>query len=320
MKRFDLTFKGDILPDFDPVRVREGFAELFRISDPLVLDELFSGDAFVLRSNLDRKSAADYFRRISQVGGRAELVTREIPAHVDSMPETADELFTRLPADDPAAFVAATKRDKGNIIYSSQHSSNTPVSPDQQTEAVGLSAGEVLERLQRLQRDAETAHNSRLEQLQQIQAEVKAETSATLEQIKRRREQVLIDTQDEISRLEELEASTRSQHETDVALIASEEEEQSRRLHKDLKRLEQEHGEKQLAASNTAEQLELDRENCPERNRGHHRQAGDCNSRSPRTIRARHSGDRQATPGDRGGSRRARHRLRESNAIATGNA
>ncbi len=57
MKCFDLTFKGDILPGFDPDQVRANLAELFQINDPLVLDELFSGDAFVLRSNLDRKSA-----------------------------------------------------------------------------------------------------------------------------------------------------------------------------------------------------------------------------------------------------------------------
>ncbi|MEP5567502.1 MAG: hypothetical protein ABJN62_06690 [Halioglobus sp.] len=43
MKRFDLTFKGDILPHHDPDHVREGLADLFQIHDSLILDELFWG-------------------------------------------------------------------------------------------------------------------------------------------------------------------------------------------------------------------------------------------------------------------------------------
>ena len=77
MKNFDLTFKGDILPNYDPAHVREGLAELFQVRDPLVMDELFSGDTFVLLSNLGRKSAADYFRKITDIGGVAQLVPTE---------------------------------------------------------------------------------------------------------------------------------------------------------------------------------------------------------------------------------------------------
>ena len=53
MKRFDLTFKGDILPDHEPDQVRDGFAELFRIRDPLVLDELFSALFYIAIEKLN---------------------------------------------------------------------------------------------------------------------------------------------------------------------------------------------------------------------------------------------------------------------------
>ena len=100
VKRFDLTFKGDILPDHEPEQVREGFADLFRIRDPIVLEELFSGDAFVLRSNLARKAAADYFRRL----GFRPVARATVPPAVSSTrqfaslcPDSAECLCLSLP-------------------------------------------------------------------------------------------------------------------------------------------------------------------------------------------------------------------------------
>ena len=58
MKRFDVTFKGKVLPQHSPEQVKAGFVELFRIQDPAMLEEIFSGEKVVLRSNLDRKTAA----------------------------------------------------------------------------------------------------------------------------------------------------------------------------------------------------------------------------------------------------------------------
>lgn len=74
MKSFDLTFSGAVHPDCDPQQVKQGMARLFAIRDRALLDEIFSGKTIVLRHNLDRKTAADYFRRISLLGGQATLV------------------------------------------------------------------------------------------------------------------------------------------------------------------------------------------------------------------------------------------------------
>ena len=74
MKTFDLTFNGAVLQGHDPEQVKRDFALLFSIDDPAVVEEVFSGETLILRHNLDRKAAADYFRKIAQLGSQATLV------------------------------------------------------------------------------------------------------------------------------------------------------------------------------------------------------------------------------------------------------
>lgn len=74
MKSFDLTFNGGVLPDHDPARVRRELARLLQIDDSELLERIFSGETIILRHNLDRKAAADYFRKITLLGGQASLV------------------------------------------------------------------------------------------------------------------------------------------------------------------------------------------------------------------------------------------------------
>ena len=74
MNTFNLTFQGRVLPGHDPKQVKTGFAELFCLDDPAVVEEVFSGAQVILRSDLDRKSAAEYFSKIKKLGGEAALV------------------------------------------------------------------------------------------------------------------------------------------------------------------------------------------------------------------------------------------------------
>ena len=74
MNKFNLTFSGEILPGFKPARVKAAFAKLFAIDDPKRVDLFFSGRSVVLRRNLERKEAADYFRKRHDIGLRSELV------------------------------------------------------------------------------------------------------------------------------------------------------------------------------------------------------------------------------------------------------
>ncbi|MBN7796788.1 hypothetical protein [Parahaliea mediterranea] len=74
MHRFNLTFKGKIQPGYSPDKVKQRFAALLGIDNPAFLARCFSGEPLVLRSDLDRKTAADLFHQLSKLGVVAELV------------------------------------------------------------------------------------------------------------------------------------------------------------------------------------------------------------------------------------------------------
>ncbi|MEM1112639.1 MAG: hypothetical protein AAGI11_12085 [Pseudomonadota bacterium] len=74
MNRFNLVFRGDIKAGKHPEKVRAGFASLFNLDDPSLVEPFFSGETVVLRRNLDRKEAAEYFQKLQHIGAIAELV------------------------------------------------------------------------------------------------------------------------------------------------------------------------------------------------------------------------------------------------------
>ena len=74
MNKFNLTFSGEILPGKDPREVRQRFARLFAIDDPERLERFFSGETIILRRNLNRKAAAEYFLKTHNLGAATELV------------------------------------------------------------------------------------------------------------------------------------------------------------------------------------------------------------------------------------------------------
>ena len=74
MNRFNLTFSGEILPGYEAELVKLHFANMFDIDDPAHLKKLFNGGTFILRRNLERKDAAQYYHDLQQLGVRATLV------------------------------------------------------------------------------------------------------------------------------------------------------------------------------------------------------------------------------------------------------
>ncbi|MEH6585947.1 MAG: hypothetical protein V7720_05270 [Halioglobus sp.] len=74
MNRFNLRFWGEILPGKDPQQVKARFGILFGIEDPQRLEHFFSGDTIILRRNLDRKVAGEYYHKLHKLGVEAELV------------------------------------------------------------------------------------------------------------------------------------------------------------------------------------------------------------------------------------------------------
>jgi hypothetical protein len=74
VSRFNLRFWGEILPGKDPAVVKQRFGKLFGIDDPAQVEKFFSGDSIILRRNLERKTAAEYFHKLHLLGVEAELV------------------------------------------------------------------------------------------------------------------------------------------------------------------------------------------------------------------------------------------------------
>lgn len=74
MKRFNLTFRGEIHPEFDIEQVKSAFAGLFQLADLALVEEIFSGEAVLLRSDMDRKTAAEYYLQLSKAGAVAQIV------------------------------------------------------------------------------------------------------------------------------------------------------------------------------------------------------------------------------------------------------
>lgn len=74
MHSFNLTFNGEIKPGYNPERAKRRFAALLNIEDPEELAACFSGEPVTLRCDLDRKVAADLFRKLDRMGIRTHLV------------------------------------------------------------------------------------------------------------------------------------------------------------------------------------------------------------------------------------------------------
>ena len=94
MNRFNLTFRGEIQADRDPVQAKQRFGKLFGIDDPERLEKFFSGDTIILRRNLERKVAAEYFSKLQKLGIKSELV--KVAADEESA-ETGEQASTTPP-------------------------------------------------------------------------------------------------------------------------------------------------------------------------------------------------------------------------------
>lgn len=72
-EKFDLVFKGQLLPKRTPEEVKVNLGALFKISAAQV-DGLFTGKSVVLKRNIDLASANRYRIAIKNAGARVDLV------------------------------------------------------------------------------------------------------------------------------------------------------------------------------------------------------------------------------------------------------
>jgi hypothetical protein len=71
---FNLTFWGEILEGHDHQKVKARFGKMFAIEEPERLEQFFSGDTIILRRNLERKVAAEYYSKLRKLGVEVKLV------------------------------------------------------------------------------------------------------------------------------------------------------------------------------------------------------------------------------------------------------
>ena len=95
MESFDIYFLGEMLPDADPVRVRQGVAELFKIQEDKV-GRLFSGKPVRVKQGIDVDTA-----------GRYRGAFRDVGAHIQIVPAGAPPPEAISPAPEPAAAESA---------------------------------------------------------------------------------------------------------------------------------------------------------------------------------------------------------------------
>ncbi len=231
MNRFNLTFKGEIQPGKDPGRVKARFGKLFGIDDPQRLDRFFSGDTVILRRNLDRKAAAEYFSKLRKLGAEAELVkvTTEEAAAALAATNTPSP---RTEPDPPVAAVEKTPQKRGmdhdilqrrpgqvdqSWAVSTSRGKPTPKSPtpeqddaEQAGEKTARQAHEETQQAEKLHLEAEAQRAAAQEQAEQQEqqrreaARLKAEQDARVAEVTARRK-----AQQERARLEAEEEAAR---------------------------------------------------------------------------------------------------------------
>lgn len=96
MSRFDLTFRGEILPGVDPALARLRFGRFFGIDDPARIEQFFGGTQITLRRGLNRRRAAEYYLKLRHLGLESTLVKAAVSAAPPSAaaPVAADTVTT----------------------------------------------------------------------------------------------------------------------------------------------------------------------------------------------------------------------------------
>ncbi len=116
MDRFNLKFRGELLPGHDPARVQSLFAQAFHIDDPERAARFFSGQEITLRRNLSKDEAAQVFVKLRQIGmvtytEKIQEADQESAPSQEPPPEPAVEA-TEVSAVEPIATPAAPPETK----------------------------------------------------------------------------------------------------------------------------------------------------------------------------------------------------------------
>ena len=216
MKSFDLTFSGAVLPEYDPTQVRQDFARLFAIQDNALIEEIFSGKTILLRHNLDRKTAADYFRQISLLGGQAALVTSPKYRAVNrdevlilEENNTDEPEVPEVPVLEPASeeFIGQVHNDPGLIELEAL------------TEQATQESQRVAEKLQRQKEQFDRIAAEELEKIEQLREKNCTKSQRELAELKVIEETATRSASAQTSDLEQQRASRKNTADRDIAQL-----------------------------------------------------------------------------------------------------
>lgn len=70
--KYDIYFRGEVLPGFDGEQVKQSIATLFKASDSK-LEQLFSGKVNVIKKSVDKATAAKYQQAFKKAGAKAVI-------------------------------------------------------------------------------------------------------------------------------------------------------------------------------------------------------------------------------------------------------
>lgn len=109
-QRYDIYFKGDILPNFEPEKVKAAIGNLFK-SDAAGIEKLFSGKVNPVKLNIDKATAIKYQKAFASAGAKA-LITAAKNTQTTPAAQAASTANTQEPATPQATIQPATQTEK----------------------------------------------------------------------------------------------------------------------------------------------------------------------------------------------------------------
>ncbi len=240
MNRFNLTFSGEILPGRKVEQVKLRFGKMFAIDDPVRLDRFFSGQTIILRRNLDRKTAAEHFQKLRQLGMEVELVkatTEEAAALIAAAPPP-------LPKTDVVEKVAEKAASRQGARGMDQEIMQRRPGQIDQSWAVSSSA---TRRLSRAERDQAAAEASRQESERIEQERLQAQEAAREKAEREADEEAERKAAEEAAKRQAEEAEREQARRDEAARKAAEEAVRQRAELAEKKRREEEEAARQQA-------------------------------------------------------------------------
>ncbi len=280
MNRFNLTFSGEILAGHDPARVKLRFGKMFAIDDPVRLERFFSGQTIILRRNLERKAAAQYYHELHLLGVVAALVKVTASEAADAvvnapaaptkkMPDTSlrnkMDIAAQLKSGKAESLRrAAEKEASDRALLAEQKRRKEEEAAQREAAAVAarrVAAEESARRAaERARQKAEQATKRRLEleAKKRREAEEAARRQAELEAIKRREAEEAARLQAELEEIERQKAEEAARLQAEREAIQRQEAEEAARLQAELEEIKRQEAEEAARIKAEAQRKEAE--------------------------------------------------------------